>query len=97
MDAPRVSRVRRTIRQLVSAHDGVSGRLVYLCQSMTPRARRMAQRIIRVDAKSLDDSTDGERRQAGLPLVKRGPLSGSGACIRRRQLMLNDGRAYLGV
>jgi hypothetical protein len=32
----------------------------------------------------------------GCPWWNQAPLSGSGACIRRRQLMLIDSRAYAG-
>ena len=34
------------------------------------------ERFFKVEAKSLDDSTSGERRQARLPIVGRGPAVG---------------------
>ena len=43
------------------------------CQLMTARTRRVSQTIIEVEVKSLDDSRSGERWQAGLPVVGRGP------------------------
>jgi hypothetical protein len=46
------------------------------CQLMTVRTRPMSQRIIEVEAKSLDDSTNGEPGQARLSLVGRGPTVG---------------------
>lgn len=52
----------------------------------------MSQTIIAVEAKSLDDSTTGERRQARLPSVERGPTVGErrmyqtpSACAERQQ------------
>ena len=42
-------------------------------QLMTARTRLVSQTIIGVEAKSLDDSIGGVRRQASLPIVGRGP------------------------
>ena len=42
-------------------------------QLMTPGTRHVSQTIIEVEAKLLDDSTSGERRQARLPIVGRNP------------------------
>jgi hypothetical protein len=49
---------------------------IRLCRLMTTRTRPMSQRIIEVEAKSLDDSTNGEPGQARLSLVGRGPTVG---------------------
>ena len=43
---------------------------------MTTRTRRVSQAIIEVVAKSVDDSTSGERRQASLPIPAPGPAHG---------------------
>ena len=43
---------------------------------MTARTRRASQTTIEVEAKSLDVSSSGERWQAGLPTVGRGPALG---------------------
>jgi len=54
--------------------------LAHKWQLMTARTRRVSQTIIEVEAKSIDDITSGERRQARLPLVGRGPI------LRRRRM-----------
>ena len=65
---------------------------IHLCQLMAARTRCVSQTIIEAQVKSLDDSTGVEKRQAGLPLVERGPTVGErrmyqtpSACAERQQ------------
>jgi hypothetical protein len=39
----------------------------------------------------------GSEGKLGCPWCNEAPLSRSGGCIRHRELMLNDSRAYSGV
>jgi hypothetical protein len=61
----------------------LSAALTHACRLMTARAR-LAQMICEVEAKSLDYRAGGARSRVGQPQSNESPLSGGGACIRRR-------------
>jgi hypothetical protein len=51
----------------------------------------VSQTIIKVEAKSLDDITKGEHRQASLPMVGQGPaVTRGGGGVGRRQETLSQ-------
>jgi hypothetical protein len=49
---------------------------IHRCPLMRANTRRMSWRVVEVEAKSLDASTNGERRQARLFLMERAPTVG---------------------